>query len=203
MPRPSSATSTMMRPSAWRAVTRIWPRSGLPAAIRSAAGSIPWSSALRTRWAIGSPISSSSERSSSVSRPSRTRSTSLPSCAERSRTSRGKRLKIVSIGIIRSCVTPAWRRADDLGELPGAILGLRHEGVFPEATGELARLAPQPASSGRSAPRPGPSGSSSWPTSIRMVWVVARRGRGCSGHGSEPGSVPGSAPPSLLTGSDR
>ena len=51
---------------------------GLPAARRSPGGSIPWATALRSRWIIGSTISSATALSNSVSPPRVTSSTRLP-----------------------------------------------------------------------------------------------------------------------------
>ncbi len=88
------------------------PAAGLPAASRSAGVSRPWSSALRTRCTSGSPIASTTVRSSSVSWPTSSSSTCLPSLVERSRTSRGKRRKTASTGIMRTCMTIACRACE-------------------------------------------------------------------------------------------
>ena len=107
-PRPSSRTSITTPLPAWRAETVSRPRGGLPAATRSSGGSRPWSSALRTRWTSGSPIASTTVRSSSVSWPTSSRSTSLPRRDARSRTSRGSRSSTASTGIIRTPMTSSW-----------------------------------------------------------------------------------------------
>ena len=57
---------------------------------------------------MGSPISSITVRSSSVSCPSRTSSMSLPSVFDRSRIRRGKRSKVKETGTMRSLVTSSW-----------------------------------------------------------------------------------------------
>ena len=88
------------------------PAAGLPAASRSAGVSSPWSSALRTRCTSGSPSASTTVRSSSVSWPTSSSSTCLPSLLERSRTSRGKRRKTASTGIMRTCMTIACRACE-------------------------------------------------------------------------------------------
>ena len=107
-PRPSSRTSITTPLPAWRAETVSRPRGGLPAATRSSGGSRPWSRALRTRWTSGSPIASTTVRSSSVSWPTSSRSTSLPRRDARSRTSRGSRSSTASTGIIRTPMTSSW-----------------------------------------------------------------------------------------------
>ncbi len=56
MPRPSSTTSRITRSRSRRAETSMRPVGRLPAAIRWAAVSMPWSTALRRRWRIGSEI---------------------------------------------------------------------------------------------------------------------------------------------------
>ena len=59
------------------------PFSGLPAAMRSARDSRPWSAELRTMWVSGSLMRSSTWRSSSVSAPCISSSMSLPSSADK------------------------------------------------------------------------------------------------------------------------
>ena len=86
--------------------------AGLPAATRSAGPSRPWSSELRIRCTSGSPSASTTVRSSSVSLPTSSSSTCLPSFVERSRTRRGKRRNTASTGIIRTCMTIAWRACE-------------------------------------------------------------------------------------------
>ena len=112
MPRPSSRTEMITLPPAWRAEISSVPVAGLPAATRSSAGSRPWSSELRTRCTSGSPSASTTVRSSSVSLPTSLSSTCLSSFVERSRTSRGKRRKTASTGIIRTCMTICCRACD-------------------------------------------------------------------------------------------
>ncbi len=89
MPAPSSAISMTTWPDSWYARRVSVPRRGLPAASRASGVSMPWSTELRTTWVSGSLTASSRVRSSSVSRPCMTRSTSLPHWADRSRTTRG------------------------------------------------------------------------------------------------------------------
>ena len=83
--------------------------AGLPAFWRSSGPSRPWSSELRIRCTSGSPSASTTVRSSSVSLPTSSSSTCLPSLVERSRTRRGKRRNTASTGIMRTCMTIAWR----------------------------------------------------------------------------------------------
>jgi len=112
IPPPSSPiTITIMLPSLVAFKSTI-PSSGLPAARRSSADSIPWSIELRTECIIGSKRSSITDLSSSVSSPSITRLIFLLSVFERSRTRRGNRLNIWLIGTIRIRMTPSWSSPD-------------------------------------------------------------------------------------------
>ena len=101
MPRPSSATvtSTMLPRCSARSSRR--PRAGLPARSRTSGGSIPWPIALRSRWTSGSERPSRIARSSSVSAPTTTSSTSLPLSTARSRTARGSGVTIDASGSVR------------------------------------------------------------------------------------------------------
>ena len=92
-PRPSSATTISTRPPRCSARSSIVARAGLPACPRSSALSIPWPIALRSRWTSGSDRLSRMTRSSSVSPPLTTSSTSLPSAAPMSRTARVQRAR--------------------------------------------------------------------------------------------------------------
>ena len=112
MPRPSSRTSMTTLPPAWRAERCSVPVAGLPAATRSSGPSSPWSSELRIRCTSGSPSASTTVRSSSVSLPTSSSSTCLPSLVDRSRTRRGKRRNTASTGIIRTCMTIACRACE-------------------------------------------------------------------------------------------
>ena len=85
------------------------PWRGLPARARSSAVSIPWLTALRTRWVRGSVIASSRLLSRSVSCPLSTSSASLPQSLATSRTRRGKRRNSCSTGTIRTFITERCR----------------------------------------------------------------------------------------------
>ncbi|NTV97443.1 MAG: hypothetical protein HGA75_18870, partial [Thiobacillus sp.] len=78
---------------------------GLLLAWRSSGPSMPWSTALRTRWTRGSLRSSIMVLSSSVSSPDRTSSTSLPSWRARSRARRGYFWNSRPIGCMRVFIT--------------------------------------------------------------------------------------------------
>ena len=67
--------------------------------------------AFRSRCTSGSPISSSSERSSSISCPSTTKSTCLPSARAASRTTRGKRSNTCHTGTMRLVMMPSCMSA--------------------------------------------------------------------------------------------
>ena len=92
---------------------------------------MPWSTALRTRWVSGSLTASSRLRSSSVSLPSMTSWTCLPSEPDRSRTTRGSFDQMWSIGCIRVFMIPScsslvimpsrWATADQR-----RVAGLHH-----------------------------------------------------------------------------
>ena len=103
IPRPSSSIRITMLPASWHAASVRRPCGGLPAATRSAGGSSPWSSALRTTCISGSVIRSTTDLSSSVSVPTSSSETSLPSSAAVSRTTRRNREKVSPIGTIRNC----------------------------------------------------------------------------------------------------
>ena len=87
------------------------PASGLPCARRTSGGSMPWSIALRSRCTIGSPTSSSIERSSSTSFPSIVNSTGLPTDRAASRTRRGKRSNTCHTGTMRLVMISSCRSA--------------------------------------------------------------------------------------------
>src|SRR5256886_1751530 len=70
MPRPSSETVMATLARSRTAASTISPSGGLPWRRRSAGASMPWSTALRSRWSSGSPSSSRMARSSSISLPS-------------------------------------------------------------------------------------------------------------------------------------
>ncbi len=78
IPSPSSVTSMPTCPPSCHARTVSTPSSGLPAARRASGSSMPWSTALRTRWVSGSFTASTIERSSSVSPPPVSIRTCLP-----------------------------------------------------------------------------------------------------------------------------
>src|SRR4028118_1381909 len=136
MPAPSSATSTTTwplsrrarpgrrpsadlpaprrrrgPPAAWPARRVSRPAADLPAARRRSGASMPWSTELRTRWVSGSLTASSSVLSSSVSLPSISRRTVLPTWMPRSRTTRGSLDQMGAIGCSRLFMTPSWRPA--------------------------------------------------------------------------------------------
>ena len=104
IPLPSSLTLITTAERSRAALSTSRPIAGLPAAARASGDSMPWSIALRSRCTIGSPISSSIERSSSISLPSILNSTSLPSARAVSRTTRGKRSNTCHTGTIRLAV---------------------------------------------------------------------------------------------------
>ena len=105
IPLPSSVTMmTTLLPS-WRAISPTSPVRGLPLASRSSGCSTPWSRELRRRCIIGSPISSITVRSSSVSSPSMVRLISLFNSLDTSRTIRGKRLNTALTGTMRTFMT--------------------------------------------------------------------------------------------------
>ena len=103
-PRPSSATVIVTLARSRCAVSTTSPSGGLPRRRRSAGGSMPWSTALRSRCMSGSPSSSRIARSSSISLPSTRNATCLPSSRATSRTSRGNRSNTCHTGVMR-----AWR----------------------------------------------------------------------------------------------
>ncbi|MNI15265.1 hypothetical protein D3C73_685610 [compost metagenome] len=105
MPLPSSSISIKTWLPLWNARSCIVPTSFLPTAIRSWIGSIPWSTALRSKWTRGSPISSITVRSNSVSAPVMTRSTFLSNDFAKSRIILGNLLNTESTGTIRSFST--------------------------------------------------------------------------------------------------
>ena len=109
MPRPSSetVTSTMLPRCSARSSRR--PRAGLPARSRSSGGSIPWPTALRSRWTSGSERPSRIARSSSVSAPTTTSSTCLPVSPARSRTARGSGVTIDESGSVRMPIAAPLR----------------------------------------------------------------------------------------------
>ena len=99
--------------------------------------------AFRMRWPIGSPTSSSSDRSSSVSRPS---SVSVDLLAELRRKVAHQSREAAEDRLDRH--HPEVRDAglesiDDLGELAGAVLGLGREDILAQPGRELPGLASQ------------------------------------------------------------
>ncbi|NLS29114.1 hypothetical protein S2M10_41340 [Sphingomonas sp. S2M10] len=104
IPRPSSWMVISTSPPAWWAERRTWPVAGLPAAMRSASGSRPWSQALRIRWTIGSASRSITVLSTSVASPSVDSSIALPVSRARSWISRRKRPNSVATGTMRSTI---------------------------------------------------------------------------------------------------
>ena len=118
MPPPSSLTSTTTPPESWRAVRRTVPQAGLPARWRRSGASMPWSTALRSRWRMGSPRRSMIWRSSSISVPATTHSTSRPMELARSRTMRGAASNTMARGSMRmtralpcsSSISSSWAR---------------------------------------------------------------------------------------------
>ena len=62
------------------------PFSGLPAALRTAGGSMPWATAFRIIWINGSASRWTTPASTSVLSPEKTTSTSLPTVRAISRT---------------------------------------------------------------------------------------------------------------------
>ncbi len=109
IPRPSSVTSRMTRSRSRRADTSTRPVGRLPATMRSAAVSSPWSTALRSRWRTGSEISSSSARSTSIPVPVTTTSTCFPVRRARSRAARGRRSVRMVSGVMRAVMTRPCR----------------------------------------------------------------------------------------------
>ena len=109
IPPPSSSTSIVTWPLSLNARRASLPTCGLPRAARTSGGSMPWSTALRTRCVSGSRMLSISVRSSSVSPPSIDSCTSLPQETARSRTVRGNLLKTCSIGCSRVLTAVSWR----------------------------------------------------------------------------------------------
>ena len=191
---------------------------GLPAASRSAGVSRPWSSALRTRCTSGSPSASTTVRSSSVSWPTSSSSTCLPSLVERSRTSRGKRRKTASTGIMRTCMTIACRACEqrvrscmacerpghlglggedlDLGALDDELAHEVHElvqalGVDADGGGGATGLAALAGHDGRRAPgRPARRSPS-----IAGLGDLGDLGDGDVGHGGQGGAERGGLDP--------
>ena len=101
IPAPLSLTSITTCPASWKACKRNCPKGGLPAALRCAGVSRPWSIELRTRCVRGSPSASIIVLSSSTSSPKISRFICLPSCPDKSRTMRRNLLKTISIVCIR------------------------------------------------------------------------------------------------------
>ena len=106
MPRPSSWMRIKMPPDSWQADSVSLPCAGLPAASRASGDSRPWSRPLRTRCISGSAMRSTTDLSSSVSPPTISSATSLPSSAAVSRTTRLKREKVSPIGTMRNFSVP-------------------------------------------------------------------------------------------------
>ena len=104
MPAPSSLIVSTTRSPSWRAATRSTPCGGLPLATRTSGVSSPWSRLLRRMWISGSASDSMTFLSASVSSPSTTSDTSLPSFLPMSRTRRPKRWKMIPTGSMRTCM---------------------------------------------------------------------------------------------------
>ena len=85
------------------------PTSGLPRRTRSSLLSKPWSAELRSKCISGSPISSITVRSSSVSSPVMYNSIFLFNLRFKSRIIRGNRLTTLSIGTMRTFITDSCR----------------------------------------------------------------------------------------------
>ena len=109
IPLPSSLTSiTTLFPS-WYASRKMEPVAGLPLCARTSADSKPWSAELRIKCINGSPISSTTVRSSSVSSPVIYNSIFLSNFLDKSRTIRGNLLTTLSIGTIRTFITDSCK----------------------------------------------------------------------------------------------
>ena len=105
MPAPLSRTSISASFDSYRALSVTVGCSALPAAARSSGLSIPWSTAFRTRCISGSPSRSAADLSTSVSSPSITSVTFLPSFLFISRTTRFIFENTVFTGTIRTDIT--------------------------------------------------------------------------------------------------
>ncbi len=101
-PAPSSVMTMRTSPPAWSARSRTVPWAGLPAARRFSGVAMPWSRDVRRMWTSGSLSWSMTCLSTSVSPPSPTKTTSLPSSPARSRTSRRKVPYRPPMGTMRS-----------------------------------------------------------------------------------------------------
>ena len=114
-PRPSSATVISTSAPRCSARSSSRPPLGLPRRTRSSGASMPCAIALRSRWIRISGSPSRMARSSSVSAPSTTSSTSLPVSAARSRTARGSGATIDDSGSVRMPIaaplSPSSRRS--------------------------------------------------------------------------------------------
>ncbi len=93
-PRPSSLTSRITDSPTVDAASRIVPSGRFPAAMRSSGVSMPWLTALRTRWSTGSIIRSMRNLSISVAWPDISSRTRRSLSRARSRTTNGMRRKI-------------------------------------------------------------------------------------------------------------
>ena len=105
IPLPSSLTSMITLFPSWNAFRLMVPVSGLPRSLRTSALSRPWSAELRSRCCNGSPIWSTTVRSSSVSSPVMHNSIFLFNLLERSRIISGNLFTTLSIGTIRTFIT--------------------------------------------------------------------------------------------------
>ncbi len=77
-PAPSSLNSTATSLPSWRSLTVIWPVASLPRAARSAGGSMPWTTQLRSRCSKAGVMRSSTPRSISIEPPTTSSRTCLP-----------------------------------------------------------------------------------------------------------------------------
>ena len=117
MPAPSSRISMVTKSPSCCADRRTWPCRGLLQASRSDGTSMPWSIALRTRCTSGSAKASTRLRSSSVSAPTSSRSTSFCSWRATSRATLGKRENTLPTGCMRVRMTAVCRRAVAMSRL--------------------------------------------------------------------------------------
>ena len=97
----------MTLPPSWKACRSSRPSAGLPRVSRSSGGSMPWSTALRSRCVSGSRMASMIVLSSSVSWPSMSMRACLPQATARSRTTRGNLFQMLPIGCMRVFMTLA------------------------------------------------------------------------------------------------
>ena len=174
IPRPSSAMRIRMRPDLCSADSVSVPSGDLPAARRSSAGSIPWSTALRIRCVSGSPSRSITVLSSSVLSPETSSRTCFPVLAVNSRKMRGTRLKTEPIGWARIAIADSWMSRVNPSSSASSSVAAR-----PSPASRCAIIAWAMTSS--------PTASinlSSLPSSIRIDWPMA----GGAGGGAADGA---------------